>query len=354
MDADMNEPPAVADPPIGAEHFPGDPGPPVDELPLRPRSSDAPTTPPPGLIDRLTERLILTRPETWISLIVVGASMAWILSVLHPRLILADTTPTGGDMGAHVWAPAYLRDHLLPKGRLIGWTPDWYDGFPAFQFYMIVPSLAIVMLNVGLVWWQATIVLLALAAGLVAVHRAPGLVRWRKPAVAVAVLIAVLCIGMPYGVAFKIIVVSGLVTMPLNAWAMGRLSGMAFPGPVFLAVATLPFVFDRSFNIYGGNIASTMAGEFAFSMGLSMSMLAIGLTVRAIDTGEGRAWAAIALAFDRALPLVPGVLRAWAWCSCTRRSAGGSPSCAPLPWCCPSAARSARSGRCRSWPRRPT
>ena len=65
------------------------------------------------------------------------------LSVLHPGLILRDTTPTGGDMGAHVWGPAYLRDHLLTKGRLSGWAPDWYNGFPAFQFYMVLPSLLI-------------------------------------------------------------------------------------------------------------------------------------------------------------------------------------------------------------------
>ena len=34
-------------------------------------------------------------------------------------------------MGAHVWGPAYLRDHLLPNGRITGWAPDWYAGFPA-------------------------------------------------------------------------------------------------------------------------------------------------------------------------------------------------------------------------------
>ena len=60
---------------------------------------------------------------------------------LQPDLLLANTTPAGGDMGAHVWGPAYLRDHLLPHGRLTGWTPDWYAGFPAYQFYMVVPSL---------------------------------------------------------------------------------------------------------------------------------------------------------------------------------------------------------------------
>ena len=52
-------------------------------------------------------------------------------------------------MGAHVWGPAYLRDHLLPHGQLAGWTPDWYAGFPAYQFYMVLPSLLIVVLNAG-------------------------------------------------------------------------------------------------------------------------------------------------------------------------------------------------------------
>ncbi len=311
MDEVMNEPPAVADSPIGTQlperAYDPDPGGSIDrgdELPSRPRPGE-PAAGGSDFVARCIDRLITARPETWISLFVVGASMVWILSVLHPRLIVADTTPTGGDMGAHVWAPAYLRDHLLPKGRLIGWTPDWYDGFPAFQYYMIIPSLAVVLLNVGLVWWQAVLVLVALVAGVIGVRRTPGLVRLRKPAIALAVLVAVLSVGMPYGVAFKIVVVSGLVTMPLNAWAMGRLAGLAFPGPVFLAVATLPFVFDRSFNIYGGNIASTMAGEFAFSMGLSLSMLAIGLSIRAVDTGRGRAWAAIALAVTGLCHLFP-------------------------------------------------
>ncbi|MGB1682378.1 MAG: hypothetical protein ACPHFO_08565, partial [Acidimicrobiales bacterium] len=69
---------------------------------------------------------------------------------LQPDLVVQDTTPTGGDMGAHVWSPAYLRDVLLPEFRLTGWSPDWYAGFPAFTFYMIIPSLLIVIVNVGL------------------------------------------------------------------------------------------------------------------------------------------------------------------------------------------------------------
>ena len=51
-------------------------------------------------------------------------------------LVLDNTTPTGGDFGAHVWGPAYLRDHLLPSFRLNGWTMDWYGGMPAYRFYL--------------------------------------------------------------------------------------------------------------------------------------------------------------------------------------------------------------------------
>jgi hypothetical protein len=289
----MNEPPAAA----------GAVVPRSDTEACEPAGAVSPSAA--TVADRIIDRLVRVRPETVLSLVVVALSMVWILSTLHWRLILTDTTPTGGDMGAHVWSPAFLRDHLLPNGTLIGWTPDWYAGFPAFQFYMILPSLAVVLLNVGLAPWAAVLTVGAALAGLAWLYLRPGLQRWRGVAFAATILVAVLSIGMPYGIAFKIVVVSGLVTMPLSAWAMGRLSGLAFPGPVLLAVATLPFVFDRSFNIYGGNIASTMAGEFAFSMALSLSLVAIGATVRALETGKGRGWAALLLTLTGLCHLFP-------------------------------------------------
>ena len=86
----------------------------------------------------------------WSGLMVAVLCGVAVFAALSPDLILADTTATGGDMGAHVWGPAYLRDELLPNFRLTGWTPDWYAGFPAYTFYMVVPSLLIVWLDVGL------------------------------------------------------------------------------------------------------------------------------------------------------------------------------------------------------------
>ena len=55
------------------------------------------------------------RLETWVGVGVVAACCAFVLFQLHPDLVLRNTTPTGGDIGAHVWWPAYLRDHLLPE-----------------------------------------------------------------------------------------------------------------------------------------------------------------------------------------------------------------------------------------------
>ena len=76
---------------------------------------------------------------------VVGGGTLFVVWNVSPWLWFTDTTPTGGDLGAHVWAPAYLRDELLPNFRLAGWSPDWYGGFPAFTFYMVIPSLLIVI-----------------------------------------------------------------------------------------------------------------------------------------------------------------------------------------------------------------
>src|SRR6202044_2478526 len=101
---------------------------------------------------------------------------------------------------------------------------------------------------------------------------------------------------IPYNIAFKLVSVLGLVTLPIAAWAFGRLARLPFPGPACLAAATLPYLFSREFTIYGGNIASTMAGEFSFSIGLSLALLFLGVVARGLDDGRHRALAALLLA----------------------------------------------------------
>ena len=196
-----------------------------------------------------------------VGLAVAAACCLFVFVQMRPDLLFADTTPSGGDMGAHVWGPAYLRDHLLGQGRLAGWTTDWYAGFPAYHFYMVVPSLAIVAINAGLG------LLLGIPMGLMIVGGTIWLTQgtdkaWRLRLL--GVLAALLILSVPYGIAFKLVSVVGLVFFPLSAWIMGRLARAPEPIPAFLSVGSLIFLFDTNFTIYGGNIASTLAGEFAF------------------------------------------------------------------------------------------
>ncbi len=240
-----------------------------------------------------------TSAPTWFTLGLVGLSTLFVAWNVQPDLWFEDTTPTGGDMGAHVWSPAYLRDVLLPDFRLTGWSPDWYAGFPAFTFYMIIPSLLIVIVNVGLGGGPIVPVLASavVAAGALWVRERLDDEPGRAVQVYVlAALVWLLVVPIPYGVAMKLVVVAGMVTLPVAAWALGRLGGLAFPGPALLAVATIPFLFDRSFNIYGGNLLSTMAGEFAYSLGLSMAVLYIGVAAYGMETGRHRGTAAVLLA----------------------------------------------------------
>lgn len=165
-------------------------------------------------------------------------------------LIFDDTTPTGGDFGAHVWGPAFLRDHLLPSLRINGWSMDWYAGMPAYRFYMVLPAVAIVLADTV----------------------------------------------FPYGVAMKLIGISGLITMPAACWAFGRLAAFRYPIPELFAFGGLAFVLDESFSIYGGNLKSTMAGEFSFSISLSIGILGLGVLAHGLRTGRFRVWASALIA----------------------------------------------------------
>jgi len=268
---------------------------------------DGPPAPPDG-DDQLTAWVART-----VDLLVVGAAMAFVLMQLGPHALLLDSTPAGGDMGAHVWGPLYLRDHLLPSLNLTGWSPDWYAGFPAFRFYMVVPALAIVILNTGLHGWAALLpgaiaVALSVAGALQPRHS-----RNRRALVAASVLVALLGVGLPYGVAFKVVAVSGVVLMPLAAYAFGRLAGLPFPTPALMAAASLLFLFNRepttngTGNIIGGNMTSTLAGEYSFSIALSLGLVFLGLVIHGLRTGRHRPLAAVVLALTLTCHLIVGI-----------------------------------------------
>jgi hypothetical protein len=191
----------------------------------------------------------LTGPSI-VTLGAIGAVIAVVVWALDPSLLLSNSTITGGDTGAHFGTAAFLKSSLLPHGHLTGWFPGAYDGLPLYTFYFPLPDA------------------LAAAAGYV----------------------------IPFNVAFKLMTILGSVTLPVAAWVFGRLAGMEHPRPAVLALATLPFLFDQSYTIYGGNLFSTLAGEYAFSLGLSLALVFLGAAIRGMRTGQMRLTAILLLA----------------------------------------------------------
>ncbi len=188
--------------------------------------------------------------EAWLTFIVVAVCVALTFGMLQPRLLLMDSLPAGGDMGAHVWGPWYMKSFLFEHWRVTGWTPDWYAGFPAFTFYFPLPAM----------------------------------------------MIAILSFVIPYGIAFKLVSVSGVVLMPLAAWLFGKFARLPFPAPACLSAGAFVYVFHTGFAILGGNIMSTLAGEYSFSIGLSFALVFLGLVAGGLDTGKRRGWAAVLFA----------------------------------------------------------
>ncbi len=203
------------------------------------------------------------RPALASAVAVIGVIVV-ALCQLHPSLLLANTTTAGGDTGAHVALPAFLESHLLVHGRLTGWDPSWYDGFPLYTFYFPLPGLITVLFNAV----------------------------------------------MPYNVAFKLVTVLGTLLLPVCAWAFGRLAGLRDPGPGCLAAATLPFLFEPSFSIYGGNLLSTLAGEFSYSLSLSIALLFLGVVAAGLRTGRYRGLAAFLFAVTLLCHLIPALFAA--------------------------------------------
>ena len=177
---------------------------------------------------------------------------------LHPNLLFSSSLLTGGDTGAHLALPAFLRT----QGSLFNltpWYPGWFAGMPAYTYYFVLPD-----------------VLATLASYVV-----------------------------NFAVAFKLATVLGSVLMPVGAYVMGRLFRAPRPIPAALAMSTLPFLFDASFTIDGGNLFSTMAGEYAFSLSLAVGLVSIGLFARGVRTGRGYWWAAVALSTTLAAHVLP-------------------------------------------------
>ncbi len=146
---------------------------------------------------------------------------------LRIDLIFQDNTPTGGDMGAHIVAiDTFIKD-FMPNFQINGWSNDWFAGYPLYYFYFPVPPLITFFLN----------------------------------------------LTFPFGVAFKIMVAMSTILVVYSFEKLMRKTSNQFS--IFGASAGLFYVFTESFTIYGGNLASTLAGQYSFGYSLAFANLSI-------------------------------------------------------------------------------
>jgi hypothetical protein len=174
-----------------------------------------------------------------------------VLLLLSPALLVQHNTPAGYDLGAHLYPYGEGVQLLHSEGRILGWSHGWFAGFPLFYFYFPLPVLPMALLSPFL--------------------------------------------GM--GAALKIVSVLGILLFPFAAFGVLRgLSVAHLPAGIAALFASV-FLFMQSFWFLGGNISSTLAGEFSYGLSFTLSLAYVGVVTRAVDERwRGGPWAALLLA----------------------------------------------------------
>jgi len=164
-------------------------------------------------------------------LLIFACLYGFLLKNIPWNLVFSSTTISGGDTGSHNYVVWYSHE-IFPK--LKWWSPDWYAGFPFLYFY-------------------------------------PPLLYYLND---------ILSFIIPLNIAFKIITLLGTLLLPLAVYLCLYFLDLQFPIPSLGAVLSLGYLFLEKFSIYGGNIPSTLAGEFSYSFGFALFFIFIGLFFR--------------------------------------------------------------------------
>lgn len=174
--------------------------------------------------------------DFWVLLAIIG----FLFTYFQPQYIFSKTITTGGDTASHYYTAKYLMEYLLPQWRVSGWDPGNFAGEPFLIFYFPLPF----------------------------------------------VIMALLGHVIPLEIAFKIGTILGIFLLPVCTYFSLRLMRFRFPVPILGALFTLPFLFIEANSMWGGNIPSTLAGEFCYSISFALSVLFFGMLYDGITSGR--------------------------------------------------------------------
>jgi hypothetical protein len=199
----------------------------------------------------MTERRSLAGTEVAAMVGLLTLTWAFLLYYFRPSLLWLDTMVAGGDTPSFLQPVHHLRDVLLPAWIPQGWNLGNFGGYAPYQFYFLPPSLIILAFS--------TVI--------------------------------------PLNVAFKLVTVAGTFFLPLATMLTLRRLGYTPAVSALGSVASLLFLFNEGNTMWGGNIPSTLAGEFAHSLGFGFAVLFVGLLYRGIEEERGWRSCAVVLAF---------------------------------------------------------
>ncbi|MGB9726673.1 MAG: hypothetical protein ACP5OX_01915 [Minisyncoccia bacterium] len=182
-----------------------------------------------------------------VSFIILGLVYFFLFSKIPWKMVFSQNLVSGGDTGSHNYV-AYYASKIFPK--LKWWSPDWYAGFPFLYFY-------------------------------------PPFLYY---------LVALLSKIIPWLIGLKIVTLLGTIFLPLAIFLCLKILGYKFPIPVGGSVLALLYLFQTEFSIYGGNIPSTLAGEFSYSLGFGLFFVFIALLIKSFENNKLWFWTSLILA----------------------------------------------------------
>jgi len=189
------------------------------------------------------------KKNNFIALTVFVFIFLFLFSYFAPQYLFSKTITAGGDTPSHYPTAVHLKEVLLPQGKIMGWDQGNYAGFPIFYHYFPLTFIFMVILSYVI----------------------------------------------PMQVAFKFITVLGTFLLPVCVYFAFRFLKYKFPIPIFGAVFSLAFLFLEANSMWGGNIPSTLAGEYSYSFSLAIMILFFGSVYDGVQTKKRIAFNALLL-----------------------------------------------------------
>jgi tetratricopeptide (TPR) repeat protein len=185
-----------------------------------------------------------------------------IASILGVTFLNSKNWPTGGDAASHLLYAKLYADNLLFSGQILPWMPEVFGGMPFLSYYFPLPFIVMAFLS----------------------------------------KLTGLAVAFKWGSFLAAMLLPGAVFITSRRWL-----GFSWLAGLYAALGALAFVVHEQNSIWGGNLLSTLAGEFAYSYGMLFALLSMMAWARAVTLQRGWLLAALleaASGFSHGFPLL--------------------------------------------------